>query len=114
MISLQLADEWLNAWNPHDLTLILSHYEEDFEMSSPMIISAMGEPSDTLKDKANTAEYWKKAEVKYPNLCFEMRHLLRGANSITIVYKGSRGLSAEVFHLNDEGKVKGYQQGADE
>ncbi len=52
--------------------------------------------------------------MKYPNLCFEKRYLLRGANSITIFYNGARGLSGEVFHLNDEGKVKGYQQGADE
>ena len=101
----QFAEEWLKAWNAHDLSRILSHYEDDFEMSSPMIIGAMGEPSGTLKGKAKIAEYWTKALAKYPALHFEKLHVLRGANSITIIYNGVRGLSAEVFHLNERGTV---------
>src|ERR1700723_3107179 len=27
--------EWIAAWNAHDLPRILSHYADDFEMSSP-------------------------------------------------------------------------------
>ena len=62
-------------------------------------------PTGTLKGKAKIAEYWRKALAKYPELHFEKLNVLRGANSITIIYNGVRGLSAEVFHLNSEGKV---------
>lgn len=32
------AREWIEAWNAHDLERILSHYTEEFRMSSPRII----------------------------------------------------------------------------
>ena len=31
----QVSQEWLSAWNAHDLEAILSYYAEDFEMISP-------------------------------------------------------------------------------
>lgn len=45
----KFAEEWITAWNNHDLQRILSHYEEDFEMSSPTIIKITGESSGTLQ-----------------------------------------------------------------
>ncbi|MFC6805599.1 hypothetical protein ACFQE2_07705 [Methylophaga thalassica] len=47
----QFAHEWIAAWNSHDLTQILSHYDDDFEMTSPLIVKLMGEPSGKLKGK---------------------------------------------------------------
>lgn len=38
------ANDWLPAGNAHDLDRILSHYEEDVEMSSPVIRHTMGAP----------------------------------------------------------------------
>ncbi|HEX5049396.1 MAG TPA: nuclear transport factor 2 family protein, partial [Gammaproteobacteria bacterium] len=32
------AHEWIDAWNSHDLDRILSHYADDFVMSSPRIV----------------------------------------------------------------------------
>ena len=37
----RFADDWIAAWNAHDLEKILSHYTDDFEMSSPVIVSFM-------------------------------------------------------------------------
>ena len=34
----RFAAEWVEAWNAHDLERVLSHYAEDFEMSSPYIV----------------------------------------------------------------------------
>ena len=45
------AAEWIAAWNSHDLERILSHYTEDFAMSSPGIVKLASEPSGTLKGK---------------------------------------------------------------
>ena len=101
----EFAQEWIAAWNSHDLERILSHYEDDFEMSSPVIVQVMEEPSGRLKGKEQIAIYWSKALQRYPDLFFEKLHVLRGANSVTIVYNGVRGLSAEVFHFDVSGKV---------
>ena len=99
------AQEWIESWNSHDLNLILSHYEDDFEMSSPVIVKTMGEPGGKLKGKMKIREYWTKALASYPNLKFTLQKVLVGANSITIIYLGVRGLSAEVFIIGASGKV---------
>ncbi len=39
------AADWIDSWNSHDLERILSHYTDDFEMASPVIIKVAGEPS---------------------------------------------------------------------
>ena len=55
------AEDWIASWNAHDLERILSHYADDFEMSSPVIIQVTGESSGTLRGKAPVGAYWKKA-----------------------------------------------------
>jgi len=101
----EFADHWIESWNSHDLDAILSHYSEDFEMFSPVIVESMGEPSGKLKGKELIREYWAKALDKYPQLHFEKLHALAGSSSVTILYNGVRGLSAEVFLFNQSGKV---------
>lgn len=99
------ADDWIAAWNAHDLERILAHYSEDFEMCSPVIVKLTGETSGTLKGKPAVRAYWAKALQVNPALRFELLNMLRGVCSVTLVYQGVRGLSAEVFHFNAEGKV---------
>ena len=102
----EFANHWIESWNSHDLERILSHYTDDFEMSSPVIISSMNEPSGKLKGKESIRAYWSKALATYPNLRFEKLHVLVGVGSVTIIYNGVRGLSAEVFHFNEQAKVR--------
>lgn len=104
-VAKDFSEHWIEAWNSHDLDKILSHYTDDFEMSSPVIISIMNEPSGKLKGKENIRAYWAKALAKYPDLHFKKLHVLVGSSSVTIIYNGVRGLSAEVFLFNDENKV---------
>lgn len=99
------AADWIDSWNQHDLVRILSHYTDDFEMSSPLIIKVAGESSGTLKGKEAVGSYWAKALELVPNLHFELVARLVGVNSITLYYNGVRGSSAEVFHFNQDGKV---------
>lgn len=109
MIDKKFADhfaaDWIDSWNHHDLDRILSHYTDDFEMSSPRIIPVANEPSGTLKGKTSIRGYWTKALQLAPNLHFELIATLIGVNSITLYYQGVRGSSAEVFHFNSKGKV---------
>src|SRR5262249_44831701 len=55
------AHEWIEAWNSHDLDQILSHYADDFVMSSPRIATIAGEPSGVLRGKGPIGAYWKRA-----------------------------------------------------
>lgn len=99
------AQDWIDAWNAHDLARVLAHYTDDFEMSSPVIIRVAGEPSGTLRGKDQVGGYWAKALALNPDLRFELVHTLVGVNSITLYYHSGRGAAAEVFHFNQAGLV---------
>jgi len=62
----RFASEWIDAWNSHDLYRILAHYDDDFEMTSPVIRVLAGEPSGKLRGKAAVGAYWAKALAKGP------------------------------------------------
>jgi hypothetical protein len=104
------AEDWVDSWNSHDLGRILSHYHEDFEMSSPFIIQLADEPSGTLKGKRAIGAYWGKALQVIPDLNFELISTLVGIDSIALYYRGARGrLVAEVLHFGpDNTVVKAY------
>jgi ketosteroid isomerase-like protein len=100
------ANNWIDSWNSHDLQRILSHYADDFEMSSPKIIQLANEPAGTLRGKAAVGAYWAKALQLIPDLHFELITTLVGVNSITLYYQGAQGhLAAEVFHFSQDQKV---------
>jgi ketosteroid isomerase-like protein len=109
MITREFAEhfsaEWIEAWNRHDLDRILSHYAEDFEMSSPYISLIADEASGKLKGKAAVGAYWKAALERMPDLRFEHHATLVGAGSVTIYYRGVRGMAAEVFFFDAAGAV---------
>lgn len=102
----ELAESWIAAWNAGDLPRVLAHYADDFEMTSPYIVQLTGEPSGTLRGKVAVAAYWLKALERFPDLRFELLHVLSSPGSVTLVYRSNRsGLAAEVFFLDDAGLI---------
>lgn len=102
----QFATEWIDSWNAHDLDRVLAHYADDFEMSSPIIVQMVEEPSGILRGKAAVRTYWTMALERIPDLHFELISVLAGVMSIVLYYKSARGrLAAEVFHFNADQKV---------
>lgn len=99
------AAEWIDAWNSHNLERILSHYSDDFVMSSPRIPIVADESSGLLQGKSAIGAYWKKALELAPDLRFELTSTFVGIDSIVLLYKGVRGDAAEVFFFNEQGSV---------
>jgi len=100
------AQEWVDSWNSHDLDRIMSHYADDFQMTSPFIATLMNESTGTLQGKKTVRAYWAKALERIPDLHFDIIEVLAGVDSITIYYHAVLGkLAAEVLFLNRDGKV---------
>ena len=100
------AAEWVAAWNSHDLSRIMAHYADDFEMSSPVIVQFLGDPTGTLKGKSAVSGYWAMALNMIPDLQFELISTLVGVTSITLYYKGAKErLVAEVFQFGEDGMI---------
>ena len=101
----KFANHWIESWNSHNLSAILSHYTDDFEMYSPLISERMGIVEGRLKGKMAVAEYWEIGLSTLPKLHFELVGVLTGVDSVIIQYKGRRGLACEAFFFNAQGKV---------
>lgn len=99
------AAEWIAAWNAHDLERILAHYTDDVTFASPFVVQIAGEPSGKLTGKAALRAYWAKGLAMLPELHFTLLETLVGIGTVTLVYRGHRGVVAEVFTLNATGHV---------
>lgn len=100
------ALEWVAAWNAHDIERVLSHYAEDVAFHSPFIAIFADEASGHLLGKAALRTYWAAALEKLPDLRFELLDVLLGAGSLTVYYRGHRGMVAETFFFSEDGKVQ--------
>ena len=101
------AQDWISAWNAHDLDRVLRHYAEDFEMASPYIADIAGEPSGRLKGKPRVRAYWQAALDRIPDLHFELLEVFAGVDSLVIRYRSVSGrICAEVLVLGATGLVR--------
>jgi ketosteroid isomerase-like protein len=101
-----LAKHWVAAWNAHDLDLIMSHYEEGVELTSPVAAQLLGIPDGKVAGKANVRAYFQRGLEAYPELHFQMEDVLWGLNSVVFYYKNQKGtLSGEFMELAGSGKV---------
>ena len=99
------AQEWISAWNSHDLDRILAHYSDHFTMSSPRIAALTEQSSGILCGKAAVVDYWRRALSSAPDLLFALIGVYLGADSVALHYEGPRGPAVEVFFFDEHGLV---------
>jgi len=106
MDSKKFADDWIKAWNSHNLENILRHYSDDIEITTPMIRMALGIDHGSLKGKKEVAAYWQRALEKFPDLHFELYEVTTCVNSVALYYKSVMDKNAiEVMFFDENGKV---------
>jgi len=102
----KLANEWIAAWNAHDLDAILAHYEEGIELTSPAAAQLLGRADGKVVGKANLRAYFKRGLEAYPELRFELEDVLWGLNSVVLCYKNQKGTrTAEFMEVSASGKA---------
>ena len=101
------TEQWISAWNSHDLDKILSHYTDDIVMESPLALKRLPETGWVVKGKQALRAYWKMGLELIPDLFFEVYEVFTGVNGITIYYlnHATGKKTAEVLFLNDEAKA---------
>lgn len=108
------ARDWIESWNSHDMNRILSHYADDFQMSSPLIVERVERSDGVLRGKESIRAYWAPSMTADPPLAFELIDLLVGIDSITLYYRNvGRRVVAETLTFNrDELVTRGMSQWA--
>ena len=90
------ADEWIAAWNSHDLERVLSHYASDIVFLSPNARRLVG--NGRVSGVSALRSYWEKGLAAQPELKFELLNVLTGHECLTIHYRNHRGQQvAETF-----------------
>ncbi len=102
----KLANHWVAAWNAHDLDLIMTHYEDAVELTSPVAARLLGTPNGKVAGKANLRAYFQRGLEAYPELQFRLENVLWGMNSVVLYYINQKGTrTAEFMELSATGKV---------
>lgn len=102
----EFALQWIAAWNSHDLDAIMSHYEENVVLTSPVAARILNLPSGTVEGKTALRNYFKQGLKLYPNLQFELIDVMHGLSSIVICYKNQNGTrTAEFMEFGNNGRI---------
>lgn len=100
----EIAEDWISAWNEHDLEKILCLYTGELEFVSPLVVSRLGREDGTIRTKRELRDYFSQGIGPGSELHFELIDVLAGVSSITLYYSNHRKqMVAETMFLNDEG-----------
>jgi ketosteroid isomerase-like protein len=101
------ADEWIAAWNAHDLDRILSHYAADVVFESPVIRSGWARRQGEVDGLDELRAYWSGAFTAFSGPAFELLDVLDGVDGGAIRYfSHARGCEVvETFSFDASGLV---------
>jgi hypothetical protein len=103
----KFAQDWVEAWNSHDLERILSHYEDEVLLVSPVALKLLG-GDGTVRGKAALHDYFSRGLQAFPHLRFDLIDAFWGIETIVVYYinnvRGNK--TAEVMLLNSVGKIR--------
>ncbi len=103
----EIALEWIDAWNSHDLDSIMSHYSDDVVLTSPIAVKLLGGESGVVTGKDALRAYFEKGLAAFPDLRFELTEVYAGVGSILVLYRRPNGPEgAEFMAVNSAGKIE--------
>jgi ketosteroid isomerase-like protein len=103
----EFAQDWVDAWNSHDLERILTHYDDEVLLTSPVALKLLN-GDGTVRGKAALREYFLRGVQAFPDLRFDLIDVIWGTETIVVSYfnnvRGSK--TAEVMLMNPAGKIR--------
>jgi ketosteroid isomerase-like protein len=102
----ELAQDWIEAWNKHDLDRIMNHYADEIVFWSPTIVARWGIPSGKLEGKEPLRQHFQRG-LASPNLHFELITVLLGVDGYSMLYRRETGATVvEAVTENENGKAQ--------
>ncbi|HEY5303718.1 MAG TPA: nuclear transport factor 2 family protein [Acidimicrobiales bacterium] len=99
----KFAREWVEAWNAHDLELILTHFTDDVVFTSPVAEKIVPGSEGVIRGKSDLRDYWREGLRLIPDLRFEVIGVYRGIDAIVIHYRNQNNrLVCEVLFFRDD------------
>jgi ketosteroid isomerase-like protein len=87
----RFTEEWLNAWNAHDIEAILSHFHDDVVFSSPLAQRIVEGSSGYVSGKDDLRAYWSEGLRRNTDLHFTLEGIYVGVDTLVINYRNQSG-----------------------
>jgi ketosteroid isomerase-like protein len=105
----RFAQEWLTAFNAHDIETVLEHFAEDVVFTSPVAARVVPDSGGVIRGKAALRAYWTVALERIPELRFELLGVYAGIDTLVINYRNQAGgLVSEVLTFAGNHVVAGH------
>lgn len=102
----EFANEWLDAWNAHDIDAIMIHYDDEIEFCSPIVQKVLAKADGIVSGKQALKDYFSRQLNRFNTLHFQLLDVFASPRSVVLYYKINRGLmAAECMILNKDMKI---------
>ena len=103
------SEQWVGAWNAHDVESVLEHFHQDVVFTSPVAAKLVPESAGVIYGKPALRDYWTTALQRTPNLRFVVEGVYQGIGTIVIVYRNQdHGLVSEVLRFAGDVVIEGH------
>jgi len=102
----QFADDWVRAWNSHDVDAVLAHFHDDVVFTSPVAARVLPESCGVVRGKEALRHYWATALALLPELHFDVIGVYVGVSTLVINYRNHRGETVNEILTFDGGLVR--------
>lgn len=105
--ALDLARQWIDAWNALDVESVLGHFDDSVRFTSPKAAVITGNPRVVGKEALRA--YWRTAVSRITAVCFTLDRALwdEELRTLTIVYhadlNGQRNRACEFLRFGESG-----------
>lgn len=108
--SRRLAQEWIAAWNSHDLDAIMALYAPGVVFQTPTIIATLGVADGRVSGAEGLREHFARGLQRLPDLRFDLEAVYTGVRSIAITYRWADGTPVcELHEYDEEGLIERVQ-----
>ena len=104
----QVAREWVEAFNRHDLEALLALYADEATHSSPKLLARQPKTGGKITGKPDLRAWWSQAFLCLPSLHYELKTIIAGFDGrVVIEYErladGEETIRiAEVFDVGED------------
>ena len=101
----RFVDEWIAAWNRHDIEAISAMLADDVEFVSPFLGPMYDTPSGVLLGRDALRGWFEKA-LEDPDFHIDDPiHVLTGIDTVVLVESINGVVAANVFTLDADGRI---------
>jgi ketosteroid isomerase-like protein len=103
------SEQWLEAWNAHDVESVLKHFHENVVFTSPVAAELLPETAGLIHGKPALRRYWTLALWRIPDLRFVLEGVYQGIDTIVIAYRNHDDkLVSEVLRFSGDVVIEGH------